>query len=202
MEGIGLPKEVKLLIRDEKPKKGQLTGQEKEILRAEFGLNEFDEETRMNKFKELFPYFNTASFLLSVDGLMELFNLPENYDRTISFEEIVNKVDRVTRQLPMYMDSKKEAESGLEGYQFERIYGDVTTVAPWVAAVIDRNRNFAPLKEEEDLQKGSTVKAIASSIWSTMEGIDQDAYDQMKELEKQLGVNVMDMMVWETGQRK
>jgi len=143
VEGIALPTLIKLLIKDEN-KLGPFTSSEKGTLRDEFGLTEFDEQTRTNKMIELFPYFNTASFMLSVDGLLELFNLSEDYDKNTSFEEVVRRVDKITHRLPTYMDLKTETESGLSGYQFERIYGDITTVAPWIAVVVDRARNFAP----------------------------------------------------------
>ncbi|HNX82781.1 MAG TPA: UTP--glucose-1-phosphate uridylyltransferase, partial [Candidatus Omnitrophota bacterium] len=118
-----------------------------------------DAAAKEKRLAEFFPYFNTATFLLNVDALIALFNLEEG----LSIEERIARVDALTAMLPVYMDLKEEKDGDriLVGVQLERIYGDITSVAPWVPAIVDRDRHFVPVKEAKDIQDSVKMELLA-----------------------------------------
>lgn len=126
-------------------------------------INQADKD---GKLTEVFPYFNTATFLLNVRGLMKLFNLEENYQTNLTRDEILKRVDDVTARVPVYMDLKEEQDGDriLVGYQLERIYGDLTSIAPWVPAAVDRDVHFVPVKEEKDIKDAEKMAQTAAII--------------------------------------
>ncbi|HNW40091.1 MAG TPA: UTP--glucose-1-phosphate uridylyltransferase, partial [Candidatus Omnitrophota bacterium] len=129
--------------------------------------NQLINEAVKNKtLAKIFPYFNTATFFLNIEALMDLFNLPK--DNELTLEERIKLVDVVTAQVPVYMDLKEEADGEmiLVGYQLERIYGDITAIAHWVPAVVNRDKHFIPVKEMADIQNAEKMKTLAGVLKS------------------------------------
>ena len=128
---------------------------------------------------EQFPYFNTGTFLLYVDGLIDLFGLKaldfylqgKPYTET-QRAQIAEKVEAVTRQLPVYMDLKGqlvgsgEHEMYVIGLQEERISGDVTALKghPAVFGVVARKGHFNPVKEEKNLADAEKMRQLAAEM--------------------------------------
>ena len=99
------------------------------------------------------PEFNNAAYTISVRTLLEIFDLTREELETLSQEELVAKVKRVTDRLPVYVAMKElKTDSGgnvLPVVQFERLQGDLTRLLrPLAVKTEDR---FFPVKKREDI---------------------------------------------------
>lgn len=110
---------------------------------------------------KLYPYFNTGMFFLSVDGLVNQLNLPDEYDKKLSFEELTQIVNAI--DIPVYMDVK-ETEDEIDGVkyiyvglQLERYSGDFTAIWPYIAVVIDRDDQFVPIKTPNEIDLSGDI---------------------------------------------
>ncbi|MFC1566965.1 hypothetical protein ACFL4A_03895 [bacterium] len=130
-----------------------------------------------------YPFFNTATFLLNVEGLINLFNL-NNGDTTVKTR--TDKVDRVTGTVPVYVGIKEqkikikttdaaglalEKEVIVPSWQMERICGDITQIAPWAACVIDRDKDFIPTKQPKDVTNKDTMRLLSQNMVPDGNGI-------------------------------
>ncbi len=99
------------------------------------------------------PEFNNAAYTVSVQTLLEIFDLTREELGTLSQEELVFKVKGVTDRLPVYVAMKElKTDSGgdvLPVVQFERLQGDLTRLLkPLAVKTEDR---FFPVKKREDI---------------------------------------------------
>ncbi|MEA1929119.1 MAG: UTP--glucose-1-phosphate uridylyltransferase, partial [Candidatus Auribacterota bacterium] len=98
------------------------------------------------------PEFNNAAYTVSVQTLLEIFDLTREDLETLSQDEMVAKVKRVTDRLPVYV-AMKELKTDFGGVlpvvQFERLQGDLTRLLrPLAVKTEDR---FFPVKKREDI---------------------------------------------------
>ncbi|MCX5710038.1 MAG: UTP--glucose-1-phosphate uridylyltransferase, partial [Candidatus Omnitrophica bacterium] len=147
LEGCAFPPELKRLIDALTKEDLNLLAEDKEFL-VKHGILEFSKANRLQEFIRRFPYFNTASFFLYVEGLMDFFQLTADYDRLLAYDEIVRRVDAVIAHFPAYMIQDKI--EGFPGFRLERLFGDITSMAPWVPLVVDRDEHFIPVKSIKD----------------------------------------------------
>ncbi len=98
------------------------------------------------------PEFNNAAYTVSVQTLLEIFDLTREELESLSQEEMVAKVKSVTDRLPVYVAMKElKTDSGgvLPVVQFERLQGDLTRLLrPLAVKTEDR---FFPVKKREDI---------------------------------------------------
>lgn len=107
-----------------------------------------------------FKHFNTANYVFSIDGLLDLFGLDQGYDTKYPFgtERFVEQIDRVVR-VPHILETEiVNAPIGSARYyvyKAEQALADLTDAAGQRQQVIwlevDRAKRFAPTKELEDL---------------------------------------------------
>ncbi|MCX5709822.1 MAG: response regulator [Candidatus Omnitrophica bacterium] len=161
LEGCAFAPELKRLIDALTKEDLNLLAEDKEVL-VKHGILEFSKANRLQEFIRRFPYFNTASFFLYVEGLMDFFNLEPNYDRKLPFNEIVRRVDARTAELPIYLN--RETNDGLPGVHLERLFGDFTIVAPSSFVVVPRDEHFVPIKTQLDEANPRTIALIDQSL--------------------------------------
>ncbi|MFC1501563.1 UTP--glucose-1-phosphate uridylyltransferase [Elusimicrobiota bacterium] len=83
-----------------------------EVIQLVEGSQLTEEVEKMTKklgakeFAEIFPYFNTASMLFNVDGLLKMFKLPDHYVDSLSRTEIEKRVNSITRKIPVTVSIK------------------------------------------------------------------------------------------------
>ena len=98
------------------------------------------------------PEFNNAAYTVSVQILLDIFELTRADLEGMNQEELVAKVKRVTDLLPVYVAMKElKSDSGgvLPVVQFERLQGDLTRLLrPLAVKTEDR---FFPVKKREDI---------------------------------------------------
>lgn len=102
--------------------------------------------------QDLIPEFNNAAYTISVQTLLDIFDLTREELETLSRDELVSKVESVTDRLPVYVAIKelKTDDGGvLPVVQFERLQGDLTRLLrPLAVKTEDR---FFPVKTREDI---------------------------------------------------
>ncbi|MFH1868275.1 MAG: hypothetical protein ABH843_04825, partial [Candidatus Omnitrophota bacterium] len=110
---------------------------------------------------EGYKHFNTASYVFSVDGLLDLYGLPKTYD--IGFRRNSDFVEMIDRKVPVpHILDTEELVSPVAGAEYilfkpEQCLGDLTAVAGKEGRVVwlevDRDKRFIPTKVVEDIAK-------------------------------------------------
>ncbi|MFH1868062.1 MAG: UTP--glucose-1-phosphate uridylyltransferase, partial [Candidatus Omnitrophota bacterium] len=108
---------------------------------------------------EGFKHFNTASYVFSVDGLLDLYGLPKTYD--MGFRRTRDFVENIDRAVPVpHILGEEIVFSPVRGVEYvvfksEQCLGDLTAVAGKDGRVvwleIDRDKRFIPTKTVEDI---------------------------------------------------
>lgn len=114
------------------------------------------ENINLKELKLKYPYFNTNNYIIYLPELMKKLNLPDNYDDVMKFEEIAKIVNNF--EVPVYISPKEKKDilkDGtkviLVGLQLERYSGAITQLWPWVPLLVNRDDQFIPLKNFEDI---------------------------------------------------